>query len=116
MYFGSPSSVTHAENCAESATTLAPHTAATVKSSAGCAPNRKPTTTQHAPLTTIAAEVTTVRPTLSASRPATTHPTAPAPMTTNEAASASDAPCPRAERLARIITGAQVHIAYSSHM
>src|SRR5215212_9958591 len=108
MYFGSPNSVTHAENCAESATTLAPHTAATPSSSAGCAPNRNPTVKQHAPLTTIAAEVTTVLPILSASRPAATQPNAPEPMTTNDAASASDAPCPRAERLARIITGAHV--------
>ena len=85
MYRGSPSSVTHAENCAESATTLAPQMAATASSSAGCAPNRKPTARQHAPLNIIAAEVTAVRPTRSARRPAATQPNAPASANAKDA-------------------------------
>jgi hypothetical protein len=37
-------------------------------------------------------------------------------MTANEAASAKRGESPLAATLARIITGAHVHIAYSSHM
>src|SRR3712207_8844837 len=47
---GSPSSVTQAENCAESATTLAPQTAMTASSSQGLASKSRPTVRQHAPL------------------------------------------------------------------
>ena len=52
----------------------------------------------------------------SAISPATTHPIAPAPITANDAASANRGESPLAATLARIITGAHVHIAYSSHM
>ena len=71
---------------------------------------------QQAPLTIIAAEATMGRPMRSATRPAITQPAAPAPMTRNDAASAKNGGSPLALRLARIITGAHVHIAYSSHM
>jgi hypothetical protein len=43
--------------------------------------------------------------------PATTHPIAPAPMTANDAASPTFGESPLAAMLARIITGAHVHIA-----
>src|SRR5215471_5760052 len=115
-YCGSPSSVTQAENCAESATTLAPQIAATVKSTIGLAPNNNPISKQQLPLTAIAAEVTTVLPIRSAIKPANTHPTAPEPMTTKDPTSANAALLLRAARLARIMKGIQVHIAYSSHM
>src|SRR4029450_8335477 len=116
MYCRSPSSVTHDENCAESATTVAPQIAATNNSNDGLPPNRKPTTKQQLPLIAIAHEVTTVRPTRSAIKPATAHPIAPAPITTNDPASASFGETPRAAKLDRNIKGIHVHIAYSSHM
>src|SRR5688572_6509219 len=111
MYCGLPSSVTQVENCAESATTLAPQIAATISSNKGCAPKNKPIIKQHPPLIPIAHEVTSVRPSRSASKPAMTQPAAPLPITRNEPASAQDGSLPRIERLARIITGIQVHIA-----
>src|SRR5712692_3849342 len=111
MYCGSPSSVTQAENCAESATTLAPQMAATIRSKIGLAPNRKPITRQQLPLIAMAHEVTTVRPTRSAISPAITHPAAPQPITRNEATSASDGSLLRSDKLARIMNGIQVHIA-----
>src|SRR5690242_14830064 len=116
MYCGSPSSVTHAENCAESATTLAPQIAAMVSSSVGCAPNASPITRQQAPLIAIAAEVTTVRPIRSATKPASTQPSAPQPITRNDDTSASAGSLFRDARLARIMNGIHVHIAYNSHM
>src|SRR6185295_2592277 len=87
-YCGSPSSVTQAENCAESATTDAPQMAATNNSRNGLPPYRKPIRRQQLPLSAIAHDVTTVRPTRSATRPAATLPTAPQPITKNEATSA----------------------------
>src|SRR6266567_9321425 len=116
MYCGSPSSVTQVENCAESATTLAPQTAAIKSRKTGFAPKNIPTARQQLPLIAIAHEVTTVRPTLSAITPAAKQPTAPQPMTRNDATSASAGLSPCKARLARIITGTQVHIAYNSHM
>src|SRR5438067_9772765 len=116
MYCGSPSSVTQAENCAESATTLAPQIAATIIRAIGCAPNSSPITRQQLPLIAIAAEVTIVLPTRSAMRPAMTQPTAPQPITTNDPTSANAGLLSRTDKLARIINGTQVHIAYSSHM
>src|SRR5437588_7333601 len=116
MYCGSPSSVTQAENCAESATTLAPHIAATINSAIGCAPNSSPMIKQQLPLIAIAAEVTIVLPTRSATRPAITQPTAPQPITTNDPTSAKAGSLLRTDKLARIMNGIQVHIAYSSHM
>src|SRR5438034_658905 len=73
-------------------------------------------TPQQAPLMAMATEATIVLPTRSAKRPATMHPTAPLAITTNAAVSASHAGSPLAARLARIMAGAHVHIAYSSHM
>src|SRR4030095_2751774 len=89
-YWGSPSSVTQAENCAESATTVAPQIAATNKSSKGIPQNRKPISRQQLPLIAIAHDVTTVRPMRSATNPAATQPTAPQPITRNEAPSAAN--------------------------
>src|SRR2546425_7440149 len=99
------------ENCAESATTLAPQTAAINSRNNGFAPNSKPITRQQLPLIAIAQEVTTVRPTRSAISPATTHPAAPQPITRNEATSASDESLWRYDKLARIMKGIHVHIA-----
>src|ERR1043165_699270 len=70
MYFGSPSSVTHDENCAESATTLAPQITASNSNSERLPPNKKPTSKQQLPLIAIATDVTIVRPTRSAIKPA----------------------------------------------
>src|SRR5260370_21801093 len=114
MFCGSPSSVTQAENCAESATTLAPQIAATIKSAIGFIPNRKPITRQQLPLIAIAQEVTIVRPTRSAIKPAITQPAAPQPITRNEATSASDGSLLRADRLTRIMNEIHVHLAYKS--
>src|SRR5262245_552030 len=116
MYCWSASSVTQAENWAESATTLAPQTAATIRRAEGGAPNKNPTTRQQLPLTIIAAEVTIVRPARSAIKPAITQPAAPQPITRNDATSASAGLLPRWAKLARIMNGIQVHIAYNSHM
>src|ERR1043165_7723797 len=116
MYCGSPSFVPKEEHCAESATTLAPQTTASNNSGHTLPPNKNPTSKQQLPLIAIATDVTTVRPTRSAIRPATTHPIAPEPITRNDPASANvestaaGLPC-CAARLARIITGIQIHIA-----
>src|SRR5882724_1003719 len=111
MYCGSPSSVTQAENWAESATTLAPQIAATIKRAIGFAPKNNPMTRQQLPLIAIATEVTIVRPIRSATRPATTQPTAPQPITTNDPTSAKAGLLWRTDKLARIINGIHVHIA-----
>src|SRR5215213_11669652 len=89
MYCGSPSSVTQDENCAESATTVAPQIAATSNNNNGLPPYSNPITRQQVPLIAMAHDVTKVRPTRSAIRPATTQPIAPAPITRNDPSSAS---------------------------
>src|SRR5687767_1031416 len=89
MYCGSPSSVTHEENCAESATTVAPQIAATNNSNNGFPPYSNPITKQQEPLIAMAHDVTRVLPIRSATNPATTQPIAPAPMTMNEPSSAN---------------------------
>src|SRR5438309_1380469 len=61
-YAGGESSVIAVENCAESATTLIPHTSATAIVSAGAPANVRPISNAHAPLTAIAAIVSVVRP------------------------------------------------------
>src|ERR1051325_7294833 len=109
MYCGSPSSVTQAENCAESATTDAPQMLATASSSHGSAPKSSPIVKEHAPLIPIAHEVVSVRPALSPKRPPATQPISPAPITRKDAASARAGAAPLCARLARIITGDQVH-------
>src|SRR5690349_2600201 len=110
MYCGSPSSVTHDENCAESATTVAPHIAATNNNTNGLPPYNNPIIRQHVPLIAIAHDVTKVLPTRSAINPATTHPIAPAPITMNDPSSASSGLAFRIARLERIITGIQIHM------
>src|SRR4029079_7243159 len=110
-YWGSPSSVMHAENCAESATTVAPQTAATLNSKDEWPPNKKPISKQQLPLIAIAQDVTTVRPMRSAISPATTQPSAPQPITRNDEHSAITGDSFETVRLARIITGIQTHIA-----
>ena len=78
MYCGSPSSVTHAENCAESATIDAPQMTATLATPTNGPLARNPTATAHAPLTVIETIVTSGLPTRSATTPAITHPAVPA--------------------------------------
>src|SRR5437868_5856687 len=102
-----------AENCAESATTVAPQIAATVNSNAGLPPKKNPMIKQQKPLMAIATDVTTVLPMRSARRPPETHPIAPAPKTKNVETPARRECSPR---LAAIITGTHVHIAYNSHI
>jgi len=68
-YCGSPNSVTQAENCAESAITLAPQIAATNKRSSGGPLKSRPITRQQVPLMAMAVDVTNVRPYLSAKKP-----------------------------------------------
>src|SRR3954447_7434360 len=102
MYCGSPNSVMQDENCAESATTLAPQTAATISNAIGLAPNKKPMIKQQLPLISMAHDVMSVRPSLSARRPAATQPIAPQPITTNDAVSARAGLLPLFARLARI--------------
>src|SRR5574338_354736 len=116
MYCGSPSSVIHDENCAESATTVAPQIAATINNNHGLPPYNNPITRQHVPLIAIAHDVTTVLPTRSASNPAITQPSAPAPITIKDPTSASFGSSFCSARLERIITGIQIHMPYSSHM
>src|SRR5882724_205448 len=116
MYWRSPNSVMQAENCGESAITVTPQTADTANKKNGLAPNRKPTSKQQVPLMAMAPEVTAVLPTRSASNPPPTQPSAPQPMIRNDENSASSEEVCCAARLARIITGIQAHIAYSSHM
>src|SRR5512132_1299866 len=111
MYCGSPSSVIQVENWAESATTLAPQTAAITSNQTGCAPNRAPTIRQQLPLIAMAHDVTVVLPMRSASNPADTQPMAPHPITKNDASSATELILSSAPRLALIITGAHAHIA-----
>src|ERR1700730_18614246 len=89
-YCGSPSSITQAENCAESAITVVHQIAATKSSKSGLPPKRKPITRQQLPLMAMAHEVTNVRPTRSAIIPPAIQPAAPQPITRNEANSASD--------------------------
>ena len=63
---GSDSSAIDAENCAESATMLTPHTTQTARSAHGGPPNSSPTDAAHEPLTAIATIVSVVRPSRSA--------------------------------------------------
>src|SRR5437016_2938985 len=82
---GSDSSAILAENCAESATTVIPHTTHRATRTAGLPPYRNPARIEHVPLRIIAVIATVVRPHRSASQPAITHPTAPLPMVENVA-------------------------------
>src|SRR5439155_19372951 len=98
-------------NRGEPAATAAPGQTETSGRRGGPAWKRNPIARQQPPLTASAAEATAVRPTRSASSPAATHPAAPAPSTRKDAVSAHAAGAPVAAKLARIMTGAQVHIA-----
>ena len=109
-------SVMQAENCGESAMTVIPQTADTANNRNGFPPKRNPTSKQQVPLMAMAHDVTAVLPSRSASRPPPTQPSAPQPMIRNEENSASSEEAFRVARLARIITGIQAHMAYSSHM
>jgi hypothetical protein len=79
-YGDGASSVTDAENWAESATMVKPQTRATRTSHPGLS-KVSPMTAAHVPLVSIASIVTAVRPTRSAMKPARTQLAAPAPMT-----------------------------------
>ncbi len=63
---GGATSVTRALNCAESATTVKPHTSAMAMSSASGAPANHPMVSAHRPLTAMAAAATRSRPRRSA--------------------------------------------------
>jgi len=79
------SSLTAAENWAESATTEISQMTAANMTKAGCAPKSKPVATALVPLTAIAADVVLVLPIRSASKPAATQPAAPPPITKADA-------------------------------
>jgi hypothetical protein len=115
MYAGSASSVTAAENWAESAMTAAPQTRPKASSAAAGQPWAQGVSRQHAPDTTMAVMATVVRPRRSAAQPAPTQPMAPAtPMMAKAMRRAGCMPSgPSA--LARN-TASHVHAAYSSHM
>ena len=79
-YSSSVVSETMAENCAESATTETPHTAASRRSTPNGAWNAGTVSAQQVALTIMAHAATLARPRRSAENPAATAPIAPAPM------------------------------------
>src|SRR2546430_3997767 len=113
------SSLTDAENCAESATTDTPQTSSTGSSSASVCPNTVPTARAQAPESASATLVTSVRPQRSAYFPPSQQPAAPLPTTANVTSAiepaGGDTPV-RACSLAATNAAIQVHIAYNSHM
>src|SRR6185312_11019538 len=117
-YSGGESSVTHAENCAESATMLTPQANVIAPRISGDAPARyaKPTPNAQNPLITIAVMVVVVRPKRSATNPATTHPMAPDATVANAImlGVARGRACWAATAAQN--SAIQLHIAYSSHM
>src|SRR5882762_5546 len=119
-YSRGASSLTAAENCAESATALIPQTSSNGMSATSVAPKSRPTTLAHVPDTTIAVLVTSVRPQRSAYFPPSQHPIAPLPTTANVTSAASPVTSASAARracsLAAMNTAIQVHIAYNSHI
>src|SRR6185437_6432475 len=84
-YSAGASSVTHAENCAESATMLTPQISVRAPSTTGdaAARNARPMPNAQQPLITIAVIVMVVRPNRSASEHAATQPIAPAATARN---------------------------------
>ncbi len=76
-------SVTSAENCAESATTLNPQTTASAKSSQIGPPKSPPANREHRPLIPSAPPAMRALPQRSAQTPAIAQPMAPLPMATN---------------------------------
>src|SRR5918995_5819091 len=110
---GGDSSLTAVENCAESATTVMPHTTTTARMIQVGAPNSRPAATALEPDNSIAAIVRVVRPRRSASAPAATQPSAPPATTRNAIALAAGAlTSPLTARLAARKVGTQGHIAY----
>src|SRR5262245_17480991 len=99
----------HAENCAESATTVRPQVRHTRTSIIGWRPNSPPTSRAHAPLIIREAMVSFVRPHLSASWPATRLPKPPAAITPNAARLAHGAATPALLKLARRNSGSHAH-------
>src|SRR6266550_1095013 len=119
-YSRGASSLTAAENCAESATIVTPQRTSSGASSVSGLPNNVPTTSAQHPDTAMAALVMRVRPQRSAPAPPSQQPTAPLATTTN-VASAGTVPATaslpsRARSLCVTNTASHVHIAYSSHM
>jgi len=94
---GGDSSATEAENCAESATMVTPHTKHSANKSTGSPPNRNPTSTAQLPLTDMAKMVIRVRPRRSARNPAPRLPMPPAtPITAKVAVLAQNVASPSA--------------------
>lgn len=81
------SSLTAAENCAESAITATPQSTPTASTAQAGPPNRKPTAMAQQPLASIEAPVTRVRPSRSAAQPPSIAPNAPAATTAKAASS-----------------------------
>ena len=77
---GSLSSITLAENCAESATTVMPQMENNSTTSHGAPPKANPTSRAQVPLMPIAPMVRVVRPTRSAKNPPARQPAAPSPI------------------------------------
>src|SRR5437762_6823676 len=94
------SSLTAAENCAESAITAIPHTSNTGTRIQSGRPYTSPTPSAHTPDTTIATLVTVVRPSRSAYRPPSQHPIAPIPTTQNVTRAATPIALPPGPRRA----------------
>src|SRR5438034_8428527 len=92
---GSDSSAMLAENWAESATTVIPHTIQSPVKNTGLRPNSNPTNIEQVPLRTIAVMAMVVRPHRSASQPAITQPSPPlrSEEHTSELQSHSDLVC-----------------------
>src|SRR5258708_6745862 len=114
------SSLTAAENCAESATTVMPHRSSSGISAASGAANSRPTASAQLPDTAIATLVTIERPQRSPYVPPSQQPNAPMPTTANVTSAATavtSVSLPRrACSLAATNAAIQVHIAYTSHM
>ncbi|MFO7533838.1 MAG: hypothetical protein R6W93_15375 [Candidatus Limnocylindrales bacterium] len=109
---GGVSSVTAAENCAESATTVTPQITATSVVRSGSAQKLCAVTTAALPLIAIAMMVSVVRPARSASSPAPMQPTPPTATTTKATRLAMAASStPAAAKLASRNTGIHVHMA-----
>ncbi len=87
---GGESSLTLAENCAESAITVTPHTRPTASTARGGTSTSHPMISAQVPLRDIAPIVVAVRPKRSAQRPPRTAPMAPTPMVAKVARLADD--------------------------
>src|SRR5205823_3546096 len=79
-------SVTRAENCAESATTVKPQMTAKMRRTASGAPKKSGDARAHAALASIAAPAIRALPQRSARNPAATHPIEPLAIVTNATA------------------------------